>query len=437
MEIKNINYNIGIKRTDKGGSTLEERRRSNRKPSGMGGKGKLFAIFGVLIIGMFGSIYSAQNDKPTEVKKEVKAEDKKENKKPEFTADLEHATPETISNELKKYSEDIKGAKVRNKTLIVTYKDSGFWSENTLLDSYALDSIRLIKQLYKNKNFDLFAFERPTVMTDDNGNEKMETVLKSYYTRDKLDQMNLDNFSDMVLMDTERYFQKSSGYWIHLGLFNSLKKDMIKKLNSPINFKNMDDTRYDMNIDATNDVVEQPDSVEDKEPIVAEPVTKESTTEDAKAEDEVAESSYDTGTLLSAIFNISPGFDQMMFKIDDLNASIGTDKGKVVAPLSSSLFELKSMIDATGKEIMTMQQSASPPELKNTTQQLVTNQTELNYLYSELQQQFYSIDKHDYPDAEKLASDIRNTLANMKRLTQPNIEAYFKYFMSHADEEGS
>lgn len=274
-------------------------------------------------------------------------------------------------------------------------------------------------------------------MTDDNGNEKMETVLKSYYTRDKLNQMNLDNFSDMVLMDTERYFQKASGYWIHLGLFNSLKKDMIKKLNSPINFKNMDGTRYDMNIDATNDVVEQPDSVEDKEPIVAEPVTKESTTEDAKAEDEVAESSYDTGTLLSAIFNISPGFDQMMFKIDDLNASIGTDKGKVVAPLSSSLFELKSMIDATGKEIMTMQQTASPPELKNTTQQLVTNQTELNYLYSELQQQFYSIDKHDYPDAEKLASDIRNTLANMKRLTQPNIEAYSKYFMSHADEEGS
>ncbi len=47
----------------------------------MGGKGTLFAIFGVLIIGMFGSIYSAQNEKPTEVKKEVKAEDKQEKKK--------------------------------------------------------------------------------------------------------------------------------------------------------------------------------------------------------------------------------------------------------------------------------------------------------------------------------------------------------------------
>ena len=422
---------------DKGGYKLEERRRLNRKPSGMGGKGTLFAIFGVLIIGMFGSIYSAQNDKPTEVKKDVKAEDKKEKEKPGVTADLEHATPKTIGAELKKYSEDIEGAKVRNKTLIVTYKDSAFWSENTLLDSYALDSIRLTKQLYKNKNFDLFAFERPTIMTDDDGNEKMETVLKSYYIRDKLDQMNLDNFSDMVLMDTERYFQKASGYWIHLGLFNSLKKDMIKKLSSPINFKNMDDTRYDMNIDATNDVVEQPNSVEDKEPIVSEPVTEESTTEDTQEEENTSELSYDTGTLLAAIYNISPGFDQMMFKIDDLNASIGTDKGKVVAPVSSSLFELKSMIDATGKEIVTMKQTASPPELQETTQQLVANQAELNRLYLELQQQFYSIDKQDYSDAERLASDIRNTLANMKRLTQPNIEAYSKYFMSHADEEGS
>ncbi len=32
-------------------------------------------------------------------------------------------------------------------------------------------------------------------MTDDNGNEELEPVLKSYYTRQTLDQMNLDNFS--------------------------------------------------------------------------------------------------------------------------------------------------------------------------------------------------------------------------------------------------
>jgi len=414
---------------------MNGRRRLDRRPSGIGGKGLLFGILGVVVIGTAGSMFSDHSEKTPEPKQEVKAADKKKKEVVE-EVDLEHATPKTISAELRKYSKDIKGAKVRNQTLIVIYKDSAFWSENTLLDSYALDSIRLTKQLYKNKNFDLFAFERPTVMTDDNGNEQLKTVLKSYYTRDKLDEMNLDNFSDMVLMDTERYFQNASGYWIHLGLFNSLKKGMIEKLNSPINFKNMDDSRYDMNVDATNDVVEQPDSVKKEEPIVAEPVTEDAV-EETQADVEQSETSYDTGTLLSSIFNISPGFDQMMFKIDDLNASIGTDKGKVVAPLSSSLFELKSMIDATGKEITTMQQTAAPPELKETTQQLVTNQAELNRLYLELQQQFYSIDKQDYPDAEKLASDIRDTLANMKRLTRPDTEAYSTYFMSHADEEGS
>lgn len=124
-----------------------------------------------------------------------------------------------------------------------------------MAESYTLDSIRLLEDLYKNKNFDLFAFERSTVVTDDNGNEELEPVLKSYYTRQTLDQMNLDNFSDMVLVNRERYFQKADGYWIHLGIFRSLKKSLSDKINAPINFENMDESRYDMHPDATNDVV--------------------------------------------------------------------------------------------------------------------------------------------------------------------------------------
>ena len=423
---------IGISNEiEKGGYKLEERRRSNRKPSGIGRKGTLFAIFSVLIIGMFGSIYSAQNDKPSEVKKEVKVEDKKEKEKPEVTVDLEHATPKTISAELKKYSKDIEGAKVRNKTLIVTYKDSAFWSENTLLDSYALDSIRLTKQLYKNKNFDLFAFERPTVMTDDNGNEKMETVLKSYYTRDKLNQMNVDNFSDMVLMDTERYFQKASGYWIHIGLFNSLKKDMIKKLNSPINFKNMDDTRYDMNIDATNGIVKKPESVEKEEPIVAEPVTEES---NAYSQTEIA---YDTGIILSSIYNVSQMRDQLVFKIDELNQMVGVNGDKVTAPVSSLLFSLKEMMDPISAELATLQKTSTPDDVTATTQQLAANQDEMNRIYEQLQTQFYSVDKQDYPDAAQLSQEIKQNFSMMKQFTQTDISAYTTFMMKYADEDGS
>ncbi|MFP7279369.1 hypothetical protein SFC11_08390 [Exiguobacterium indicum] len=410
---------------------MEERRRSNRKPSGMGGKGTLFAIFGVLIVGMFGSIYSAQNDKPTEVKKEVKAEDMKEKKKPEVTADLEHATPETISSELKKYSEVITGAKVKGKTLIVQYKDSAFWSDNTMVESYALDSIRLIEDLYKNKNFDLFAFERSTVMTDDNGNEELEPVLKSYYTRKTLDQMNLDNFSDMVLVDRERYFQKADGYWIHLGIFRSLKESLSGKINAPINFENMDESRYDMHPDATNDVVEKPESVEKEEPIVAEPVTEES------APDPQPEATYDVSTIVNSIYLITQGFDMTSFKISELNDLVQVSDGKVQAPVSSALFELKSMLDPIGKEITTLQQISTPADLKATTQQLAANQTELNRLYAEIQQQFYTIDKQDYSNANQLVNAIKQNFNAMEQLMHPDVSSYTTFFKQNADEQGS
>lgn len=431
MEIKNINDNISIKRTDKGGYTLEERRRSNRKPSGMGGKGTLFAIFGVLIVGMFGSIYSAQNDKPPEVKKEVKAEDMKEKKRPEVKADLEHATPETISSELKKYSEGITGAKVKGKTLIVQYKDSAFWSDNTMVESYALDSIRLIEDLYKNKNFDLFAFERSTVMTDDNGNEELEPVLKSYYTRKTLDQMNLDNFSDMVLVDRERYFQKADGYWIHLGIFRSLKESLSDKINAPINFENMDESRYDMHPEATNDVVEKPESVEKEEPIVAEPVTEESNS------DIQTEAVYDTDTILSSIYNVSQMYDQLSFKIDELNQLVGTSGDMVTAPVSSLLFSLKEMMNSISTELATLQKTSAPDDVTATTRQLIANQNEMNQIYEQLQTQFYTIDKQDYSDATQLSQEIKQNFSMMKQLTQSDISAYTTFMMKYTNEEAS
>ncbi|MFB3224747.1 hypothetical protein [Exiguobacterium sp. PHA03] len=410
---------------------MEGRRRLNRKPSGMGGKGTLFAIFGVLIIGMFGSIYSAQNDKPTEMKKEVKVEGKKEKENPEVTADLEHATPKTISAELKKYSKDITGAKVKNKTLIVQYKDSAFWSENTMAESYALDSIRLLEDLYKNKNFDLFAFERSTVMTDDNGNEELEPVLKSYYTRQTLDQMNLDNFSDMVLVDRERYFQKADGYWIHLGIFRSLKKSLSDKINAPINFENMDESRYDMHPDATNDVVKKPESIEKEEPIVAEPVTEESNT---NSQTEIA---YDTATILSSIYNVSQMYDQLSFKIDELNQMVGTNGNKVTAPVSSLLFSLKEMMDPISAELATLQKMSAPDDVTATTQQLAANQDEMNRIYEQLQTQFYSVDKQDYSDAIQLSQEIKKNFSTMKQLAQADISAYSTFLMKYADEEAS
>ena len=415
------------------------KRRLDKPRSTLNGKWTLIAIFAVLMIGAFLGAMNNQSNIADEPKKEVKAADEKKavvEKEPEIkSTDLKDSTPDAIEKDLKMYDENIDKVVVRDKALIVTYKDSAFWSDNSLLEEYAYDSINLIEDLYPNQNFDLFAFERPTMMTDDNGNENMETVFKSFYTRNTLDQMNLDNFTDMVLVDRERYFQKADGYWLHPGIFLNVDKKLREGIRTPINFDNMDEARYNMRDGATNEVIAQPDSVKKEEPIVAEPVTEDAADEpQAEAETNV---SYDAPAIVNSTYIITQGFDQLSFKIEELSDMVGTKGDMVTAPVSSSLFGLKEMMDQIGQEITKLQQTSTPPDIAATTKQLAVNQIEMNRIYEELQQQFYSTDKQDYPDAGQLASAIKQNFSAMEKLTHPDVSAYSIFFKENADEEGS
>ncbi len=89
-----------------------------------------------------------------------------------------------------------------------------------------------------------------------------------------------------------------------------------------------------MHPDATNDVVEKPESVEKEEPIVAEPVTEES------APDPQPEGRTDAPTIVNSIYLITQGFDMTSFKISELSVMVQVSDGKVQAPVSSALFEL-------------------------------------------------------------------------------------------------
>lgn len=412
-------------------------KRLNEPRMTSGGKWTLVSIFVVLLICTILGNMSSQSKVSDEPKKEVKATvEKKIEKEPDLkSTDLKNSTPDTIEKDLKLYDKDINKVTVKDKTLIVTYRDSAFWSDNSLLEEYAYNSINLIEDLYPNQNFDLFAFERPTVMTDDSGNEKLDTVFKSFYTRSTLDEMNLDNFTDMVLVERERYFQKADGYWQHPGIFLNVDKKLREGIRSPINFDNMDEYRYTMRDGDTNDLVEQLDSVKKEEPIVAEPVT-ENAVEEPQTEAEEAVS-YDDPAIVNSTFIITQGFDQLSFKIEELSGMIGTKGNLVTAPLSSSLFSLKEMMDQIGQEITKLQQTSTPSDISATTEQLATNQAEMNRIYEELQQQFYSIDKQDYPDAVQLASAIKQNFSVMEKLTHPDVSAYSTFFKENADEEGS
>ncbi|KOP29519.1 hypothetical protein ADM98_11675 [Exiguobacterium sp. BMC-KP] len=78
---------------------MEERRRSNRRKSGLGGKGTLFAILGVVVIGTAGGIYSNQNEKPIDTKQEVKAQDEKsESSTKQFKTSVKVQSPSDITD---------------------------------------------------------------------------------------------------------------------------------------------------------------------------------------------------------------------------------------------------------------------------------------------------------------------------------------------------
>lgn len=298
------------------------KRRLDKQRSTLNGKWTLIAIFVVLMIGAFLGAMNNQSKIADEPKKEVKAADEKKEvaeKEPEIkSTDLKNSTSETVESDLKLYDKNIDKVVVRNKALIVTYKDSAFWSDNSLMEEYAYDSINLIEDLYPNPNFDLFAFERPTIMTDDNGNENMETVFKSFYTRNTLDQMNLDNFTDMVLVDRERYFQKADGYWLHPGIFLNVDKKLREGIRTPINFDNMDEARYNMRDGAMNEAITQPDSMKKEEPIVAEPVTEEGNIDeepDASIEQTDAERYPEA---ITSVFKISEAMNAIYVTADEL-----------------------------------------------------------------------------------------------------------------------
>ena len=83
--------------------------------------------------------------------------------------------------------------------------------------------------------------------------------------------------------------------------------------------------------------------------------------------------SYDAPAIVNSTFIITQGFDQLSFKIEELSVMVGTKGDLITAPLSSSLFSLKEMMDHTGQEITKLQQTSTPSDIGATTEQLATN----------------------------------------------------------------
>ncbi|KTR27936.1 hypothetical protein RSA11_04570 [Exiguobacterium indicum] len=404
---------------------MEERRRSNRRKSGLGGKGTLFAILGVVVIGTAGSIYSNQNEKPVDVKQEVKAQDEKSTTSTkQFKTSVKVQSPSDITD-----PEKIQAALDAGPGSLKDTIDATDQFIDRLMTKQ--EAVRKTKKL-PIKDFQQTITKDVVQQIDDqitSLNEASQTAHTmamglllnqekgaTFENTEGLDYQNLEQLSqnlNAMASSFETYaMAKNFESWGEASSYLPNRRDK-SLLAVPLN-------------DAITKTVES-----NSEPIIAEPVTEEG---NADAQAEVV---YDTDTILPSIYNVSQMYDQLAFKIDELNKMVGTSGDKVTAPISSQLFSLKEMINPISGELTTLQNANTPDDVATMTQQLAANQDEINRIYERLQLQFQSIDQQDYSDAAQLSREIKQNFNAMKRLAQPDISAYTTFMMKYADEEAS
>ncbi len=404
---------------------MEERRRSNRRKSGLGGKGTLFAILGVVVIGTAGSIYSNQDEKPVDVKQEVKAEDEKSTTSTkQFKTSVKVQPPSDITDPEKIQAALDAGPDSLKDTIDATdqFVDRLMTKQETVRKAKKLpiedfqqtitkDVVQQIDEQITSLNEasqTAHTMAMGLLLNQEKGATFENTKGLDYQNLEQLSQ----NLSAMASSFETYAMAKNFESWDEASSYLPNRRDK-SLLAIPLN-------------DAITKTVES-----NSEPIVAEPVTEEG---NADAQTEVV---YDTDTILPSIYNVSQMYDQLAFKIDELNKMVGTSGDKVTAPISSQLFSLKEMIGPISGELTTLQKANVPGDVAATTQQLAANQDEINRIYERLQLQFQSIDQQDYSDAAQLSREIKQNFNAMKSLTQTDISAYTTFIMKYADEEAS
>ncbi|MGX8177481.1 hypothetical protein ACWS7L_08295 [Exiguobacterium artemiae] len=393
---------------------MRERRRLERRSSGLGGKGTLLAVLFVLVIGAVGGI--ASNDETNEVKdskQEVKAEDKKSELSPtsRLKTNVKVQSPSNIVDPEK----------------VQTALDTGPGSLQKIVEStdqFIDELVAKQEAVRKAKNLPIEDFQK--------------TI-----TKDVVEQID-----DQITSLNEA---SQIAHTMALGLLLNQEKGAAFENTENLVYKNLEQLSQNLNSMAysfeTYAMAKSFESWEEaasylpnrrEKALLAIPldeaITRSIETSETTSNDEEI---YDMQTLLTSIYNISQGMDQLSFKIEDLRSSISVEGEVVSAPTSSSLFELKSMMEANSKELLKMQQSNAPDNITQTTATLSANQTEMNQTYDLIQKQFQSIDQNNYVDAEQLASDIRKNFSTLEHLTKVNISSYTEFMMEHAGEEGS
>lgn len=164
-----------------------------------------------------------KNDEKKEESENKKAE-KEKDKKEESSKKKEKKKEDnrTIAEKIQEDDKNVDKAILKDGILTLEREPGGLWDENSLFHS-VYDLFESMNEAFKDKTVDEVEVNIQTTMTDNKGNESLETVIEYLYTRETFKELNYDNFTNMAFGEQWRILNESDLYIIHPGIYKNLK----------------------------------------------------------------------------------------------------------------------------------------------------------------------------------------------------------------------
>lgn len=165
----------------------------------------------------------SETAKNEETKKEENPKEKSK-EKPKLTIKTAALDSKDFSSLVKKINKDIDKVEVNATDIKVTFKDDiSYWDVIDILKQTAIDGIKIMEKVFSNEKVTSVTIYVPGSMVDEKGNESIETLVEVKWNRELSNEVNYENFGDMVLVKFPRFYNVSTSYSIHPGVFKAIE----------------------------------------------------------------------------------------------------------------------------------------------------------------------------------------------------------------------
>ncbi|MFE3973282.1 MULTISPECIES: hypothetical protein [unclassified Peribacillus] len=186
---------------------------------------KILKVLGGLVI-VLSLVACGDEDRPVKSVETTASEPEQKavEAKPKPSIDKVELNSEEVTPILKERIADVDKVEIKDGHVKVIFRaDESHWDETEIASSTAHQGLTLIEMLFKNSEVKEVEIITPTTMIDSKGNEKVTEVVKVTWDRATADEINYKNFSDMLYVEFPRFYNESSSYYIHPGVFSKIK----------------------------------------------------------------------------------------------------------------------------------------------------------------------------------------------------------------------